>query len=63
MFARTLRLLAATALVAGLGAVVTAAPAEAATVSYGADLATAFANPERGYHNRYEIINDPAVND
>ncbi|WP_203719453.1 DUF4832 domain-containing protein, partial [Asanoa siamensis] len=64
MLARTLRLFAATALAAGLGAVaVPAAPARAATITYQADLATAFANPERGYHNRYEIINDPAVND
>jgi len=32
------------------------------TQTYGADLATVFPNPERGYHNRYEIINDPTVN-
>ncbi|MBB5868127.1 chitodextrinase [Allocatelliglobosispora scoriae] len=64
MSTRSLRLLAVTALLAGLGAVaVGAAPAQAATVTYPADLTTAFANPERGYHNRYEIINDPAVND
>jgi hypothetical protein len=31
--------------------------------TYSADLATAFANPERGFHNRYEIINDVSVND
>ncbi|MEV0714475.1 DUF4832 domain-containing protein [Asanoa sp. NPDC050611] len=60
---RTLRLLTVSALVAGLGVVAVAAPAQAATVTYQADLATAFPNPERGYHNRYEIINDPAVND
>ncbi|WP_171687009.1 DUF4832 domain-containing protein [Paenibacillus planticolens] len=34
-----------------------------ATFQYTGDSATAFANPERGFHNRYEIINDPAVND
>ncbi|MBB6734675.1 DUF4832 domain-containing protein [Cohnella zeiphila] len=37
--------------------------ASAATFSYTGDLATAFPNPERGYHNRYEIIDDPSVND
>ncbi|MBV1855233.1 DUF4832 domain-containing protein [Catellatospora tritici] len=64
MTIRSLRLLTATALLAALGAVaIDAAPAQAATVTYQADLATAFANPERGFHNRYEIINDPAVND
>ncbi|WP_345516432.1 DUF4832 domain-containing protein, partial [Phytohabitans houttuyneae] len=64
MLTRTLRTLAAAVLLAGLGAVaVGASPAHAATVTYEADLGTAFANPERGYHNRYEIINDPAVND
>src|SRR5688572_12082783 len=64
MLTRTWRLLTATALAAGLGAAaVGATPALAATFTYQADLATAFANPERGYHNRYEIINDPAVND
>ena len=41
-------------------ATVTAAPA-AAPVSYTADIATVFNNPERGFHNRYEIINDPSV--
>lgn len=42
-----------------------ATPASAAmtTVTYTGDLATAFPNPERGYHNRYEIINDETVND
>ncbi|WP_203708888.1 DUF4832 domain-containing protein, partial [Asanoa iriomotensis] len=60
---RTLRLLTVATLVAGLGVAAVAAPAQAATVTYQADLATAFPNPERGYHNRYEIINDPAVND
>ncbi|GHJ42849.1 hypothetical protein Cs7R123_01910 [Catellatospora sp. TT07R-123] len=61
---RSLRLFTVTALVAALGTVaIDAAPAHAATVTYAADLATAFANPERGFHNRYEIINDPAVND
>lgn len=34
-----------------------------ATYTYTADLGTAFPNPERGYHCRYEIINDPSVND
>jgi len=64
MRARTLRLLTVTTLLAGVGAVAVAAPAaQAATITYSADLGTAFANPERGFHNRYEIINDPAVND
>ncbi|MDI1461286.1 DUF4832 domain-containing protein [Catellatospora sp. KI3] len=61
---RSLRVFTVTALLAALGtAAVDAAPAQAATVTYAADLATAFANPERGFHNRYEIVNDPAVND
>jgi len=34
----------------------------AATVNYTADFPTAFPNPERGYHNRYEIIDDTSVN-
>ncbi len=38
-----------------------AASLRAAT--YTADNTTVLSNPERGYHNRYEIINDPAVND
>ncbi|WP_123042053.1 DUF4832 domain-containing protein [Cohnella candidum] len=38
-------------------------PASAATFTYAGDYATAFPNPERGFHNRYEIINDPSVND
>ncbi|GIJ62589.1 DUF4832 domain-containing protein [Virgisporangium aurantiacum] len=38
-------------------------PAAAATVAYTADHATVFPNPERGFHNRYEIVDDPAVND
>ncbi|MFG2042493.1 DUF4832 domain-containing protein [Dactylosporangium sp. NPDC048998] len=67
MFIRPLRraaLLVAGLLTVGVGAAaIGAAPAQAATVSYSADFATAFANPERGFHNRYEIINDPAVND
>ncbi|MEV4537713.1 DUF4832 domain-containing protein [Asanoa sp. NPDC049518] len=62
MFARTLRVLTVTTVLAATVAF-GSAPAQAATVTYQADLATAFANPERGYHNRYEIINDPAVND
>lgn len=37
--------------------------ASAHTVSYRADNSTAFANPERGFHNRYEIIDDVNVND
>jgi hypothetical protein len=61
---RFMRMFTATTLLATVAAVALgAAPAQAATVTYSADLATAFANPERGYHNRYEIINDPAVND
>ncbi|GAA1394414.1 DUF4832 domain-containing protein [Catellatospora coxensis] len=61
---RFMRMFTATTLLATVAAVaIGATPAQAATVTYQADLATAFANPERGYHNRYEIINDPAVND
>ncbi len=44
---------------------VTAAPATAplaATVSYTPDFATVFPNPERGFHDRYEILADPNVN-
>jgi chitodextrinase len=43
-----------------------AGPAQAdatRTVTYTDDSATAFPNPDRGFHNRYEIVNDPAVND
>ncbi|WP_433221016.1 DUF4832 domain-containing protein [Dactylosporangium sp. CS-047395] len=42
-----------------------ALPAQAATTTatYTGDYATVFTNPERGFHNRYEIINDPSVND
>lgn len=47
-------------LMLGLGLTL-AASAHAAT--YTADNATAFPNPERGYHDRYEIIDDPSVND
>lgn len=36
--------------------------ASATTTTYTADNATAFPNPERGYHCRYEIINDVNVN-
>ncbi|WP_426512919.1 DUF4832 domain-containing protein [Dactylosporangium sp. McL0621] len=39
------------------------AAAATATVAFTGDYATVFTNPERGFHNRYEIINDPAVND
>lgn len=41
----------------------TTASASTSTVSYQADNSTAFANPERGFHNRYEIIDDVSVND
>ncbi|MFC5529654.1 DUF4832 domain-containing protein [Cohnella yongneupensis] len=37
--------------------------ASAATLTYAADFASVFQNPERGFHNRYEIINDVSVND
>ncbi|GAA2334053.1 DUF4832 domain-containing protein [Dactylosporangium salmoneum] len=40
-----------------------AAAATTATVAFTGDYATVFTNPERGFHNRYEIINDPSVND
>ncbi|MFI5916015.1 DUF4832 domain-containing protein [Dactylosporangium sp. NPDC051541] len=42
---------------------VSPAAAATATVAYTGDFSTVFTNPERGFHNRYEIINDPAVND
>jgi chitodextrinase len=32
------------------------------TLTYTGDFATVFPNPDRGFHNRYEIINDPNVN-
>src|SRR5713226_6792295 len=32
------------------------------TKTYAGDFGTAFNNPERGYHNRYEIVNDANVN-
>ncbi len=32
------------------------------TTTYTGDFVTAFPNPERGFHNRYEIINDPTIN-
>ena len=40
-----------------------AASAAGTTVTYTGDFASVFPNPDRGYHNRYEIINDPNVND
>src|SRR5689334_1693283 len=53
-----------------LTAVLVALAAQGATTAvaqgvttYTADYATAFPNPERGFHNRYEIINDVSVND
>ena len=59
-----------TLIVSSSGSLANAAPASApqaarlaATGTYTADFATVFPNPERGYHNRYEIITDPAVND
>jgi hypothetical protein len=39
------------------------AAAPTTTATYTADLTGVFTNPERGFHNRYEIVNDPAVND
>ena len=36
---------------------------DSSTFTYSGDFMTAFPNPERGFHNRYEIINDPNVND
>jgi chitodextrinase len=58
------------AVIAGLVAttlVVAAGPARAdagtRTVTFTGDYASVFPNPDRGFHNRYEIINDPAVND
>lgn len=37
--------------------------AASSTVTCQGDFSTAFPNPERGFHNRYEIINDVSVND
>jgi hypothetical protein len=39
------------------------AQAATTTVTYAGDFGTVFTNPERGFHNRYEIVDDPAVND
>src|SRR5690242_15148019 len=55
--------LSAVVLAAATVAAIGAPPASAATVSYTPDLGTVISNPERGFHDRYEIINDPAVND
>lgn len=40
-----------------------AAGAGTATTSFTGDFAGVFPNPDRGFHNRYEIIDDPQVND
>lgn len=54
-------------MVVGSGAAMVSAASPAAplalTASYTADNATVFSNPERGFHNRYEIIDDVSVND
>ncbi len=64
---RLLSILTLIVMVIGSGAaIVSAAPPAAhlaSTISYTADNATVFTNPERGFHNRYEIINDPSVSD
>jgi hypothetical protein len=39
------------------------ASAAGGSVTYAGDFSSVFPNPDRGYHNRYEIINDPNVND
>ena len=39
------------------------AHADAHTITFTGDYGTVFPNPDRGFHNRYEIINDPVVND
>jgi hypothetical protein len=60
------RLAAALAAVTALAIVGVAGPARAATtrtVSYTGDFASVFTNPDRGFHNRYEIIDDANVND
>lgn len=57
----TAALLATTALLATAGPV--HADSATRTVTFTGDYAGAFANPDRGFHNRYEIIDDPAVND
>ena len=36
--------------------------ANGTTVTYTGDFASVFPNPDRGFHNRYEIIDDPNVN-
>lgn len=59
-FKKALSLLLSVALLYGI---VPSGPASAATLTYTGDFSTAFPNPERGYHNRYEIIDDPSVND
>jgi hypothetical protein len=54
------------AVLTALGTVGVAGPAHAdttRTVTFTGDYATALANPDRGFHNRYEIIDDPNVND
>jgi chitodextrinase len=60
------RLLAAAAVVAlavaGAPGVAHADP-PTTTLTYTGDFAGVFPNPERGFHNRYEIVNDPSVND
>ena len=46
--------------------VTVASPARAdatRTVTFTGDYATVFPNPDRGFHNRYEIVNDANVND
>ncbi|MFF5288844.1 DUF4832 domain-containing protein [Paractinoplanes globisporus] len=56
-------LVAAAALALILAGTPGTAHAATTTVTYTGDLTSVFANPERGFHNRYEIVNDPAVND
>jgi chitodextrinase len=59
-------LAAALAALTALAIVGVAGPAGAATtrtVSYTGDFASVFTNPDRGFHNRYEIIDDANVND
>nr|BFE57554.1 hypothetical protein GCM10020063_020800 [Dactylosporangium thailandense] len=64
---RTLRVraaaVAAAALALSLLGPANTAAAATTTATYTGDFGTVFTNPERGFHNRYEIINDPSVND
>ncbi|QJD83895.1 DUF4832 domain-containing protein [Cohnella herbarum] len=57
------KLLAALLTVILIAGLLPAYVANAASFTFNPDYASVFPNPERGYHNRYEIVNDPSVND